>query len=188
MPRSTTAAAPNFRDYDNTRVVLLVVGGRVIYCCATPCVPRPKTVIFVRVIRHQAIEEGFGLSRHHTICVSGVSSVLGCARVGGGSDRVLLCACMCSLSSMAGLQPGRSEIARDAHACARFPQWPRGRADGRGARGAAGAAARSRCPTCKPIEGSCDDEATDVDNEETNEQPGVKRRRRNSVNTEGERK
>ena len=124
MPRSTTAAAPNFRDYDNTRVVLLVVGGRVIYCCATPCVPRPKTVIFVRVIRHQAIEEGFGLSRHHTICVSGVSSVLGCARVGGGSDRVLLCACMCSLSSMAGLQPGRSEIARDAHACARFPQWP----------------------------------------------------------------
>ena len=33
---------------------------------------------------------------------------------------------------------------------------------------------------------SCDDEATDVDNEETGEQPGRKRRRRNSVSTEGE--
>ena len=38
----------------------------------------------------------------------------------------------------------------------------------------------------KRLRASCDDEATDVDNEETGEQPGRKRRRRNSVSTEGE--
>merc|ERR1712185_666668 len=35
-------------------------------------------------------------------------------------------ACMCSLFPMAGRWSGRSEIARDAHACARFSQWPDG--------------------------------------------------------------
>ena len=38
----------------------------------------------------------------------------------------------------------------------------------------------------KRLRASCDDEATDVDNEETGEQPGRKRRRRNSVSMEGE--
>jgi hypothetical protein len=37
----------------------------------------------------------------------------------------------------------------------------------------------------KRLRASCDDEAMDVDNEETGEQ-GRKRRRRNSVSTEGE--
>ena len=38
------------------------------------------------------------------------------------------CACMCSLSPTTGRWPGGSEIARDAHACARFPQPPCGHA------------------------------------------------------------
>jgi len=40
------------------------------------------------------------------------------------------CACMCSLSPTTGRWPGGSEIARDAHACARFPHsmWALGHA------------------------------------------------------------
>ena len=40
------------------------------------------------------------------------------------------CACICSLSPTTGRWPGGSEIARDAHACARFPHsmWALGHA------------------------------------------------------------